>query len=73
MALSATGPGVSSSRAQGPQELVCHSSAGKVAREGGRMLREGFMPAAGAFSEEIYWKCHPRLPGQTFFASSEAA
>lgn len=73
MALSVMGPGISSSRAQGPQELLHHSSAGKVAKEGERMLREGFMPAAGAFSEEICWKCHPRLPGQTSFPSSEAA
>lgn len=47
------GPGVSSSHAQGPQELLHHSSAEKVAKERERMLREGFMPAAGAFSEEI--------------------
>lgn len=42
--------------------------------QGGRgMHREGFIPAACAFSKEIYWKCHPRLPGQTFFSFLRAA
>lgn len=37
------------------------------------MRWEGFIPAACGFSKEIYWKCHPRLPGQTLFCFLRAA
>lgn len=52
----------------------CSSPGSVEGIQGSReMQREGFIPAACASCEKIYWKCHPRLPGQTHVSFLRAA